>query len=367
MSAWNTLLSFTRAHQHELTLSVYIAASPADPSARQSWLVVLRHQLDRIRDELANRSAEEQAVFGRCVGRLFAKLPAQGTMPRDTAWAFFVAAGGAELQLSPPAGVETSASFGLGTQLVPFLRVAEPETALVVQVDRQAARLTPFREGTFGTPVLLEAEGIDEVGPVMSAAPKVGFHSGTRGRAGADEAQRQRREATERLHGTLIRRIGAMADANMPVVIGGMPESAAHVLEALPRALAARAVLAPELRMGAPEQGEALVHAALHTLRARQQHERIHALREMAHANGRAAVGLEVTREAAARGAIAELIFSDRAWRQHPAELEELVHMVLADGADVQWAEPAAVGLMDGPVDGIIAGLRFPIGGASRD
>lgn len=364
MSAWNDLLQFTRAHQGEFTLSVYIAASPADPHERQSWLVTLRQQLDRIRDELATHPAEEQAVFGKCVGQLFSQLPAQGTMPRDKGWGFFCAAGGDELMLALPPGIETSVFWGLGARVVPFLRVAEPDEALVVQVDRNAARLSLYRDGTFEAPVLLEAEGIDEVGPIMSKSPKAGFHSGTRGRAGADEAQRQRREATERLHANTLRKLGAMVGPGMPVLIGGAPESAVQLLEALPTALTDRAIVAPDLRMGPPEQSLDAVRAALHALRTRQQQEKIEALREAAHVNGRAALGYEGTLQAAEVGAIAELIFSEHAWRQHPAQIERLVHIALADGAQVEWAEPGAMKALDGQVDGIIAGLRFPLGAA---
>lgn len=361
MSAWNDLLRFTRAHQGEFTLSVYIAASPADPTERQSWLVLLRQQLDRIRDELSQHPAEEQAVFGQCVGRLFQQLPAQGAMPRDKGWGFFCAAGGDELLLALPPGIETSVFWGLGARVVPFLRAAEPEEALVVQVDRQAARLSLYRDGTFEAPVLLEAEDFDEVGPIMSKSPKAGYHSGTRGRAGADEAQRQRREATERLHANTLRKLSAMAGPGMPILIGGAPESATHLVEALPLALQDRGIVATELRMGPPDQSLEAVRSALHQLRARQQAERIEALRDAAYANGRAALGYYGILQAAEVGAIAELIFSENAWRQHPAQIERLVHLALADGAQVEWAEPGAMQELDGEVDGLIAALRFPV------
>ncbi|MBX3175083.1 MAG: hypothetical protein KF709_11765 [Gemmatimonadaceae bacterium] len=361
MTSWNELLRFTRAHQGELTLSVYIASAPADPGERQSWLVMLRNELNAISDGMEDSPAEEREAFGRCVAKLFEQLPAQGTMPRDHSWAFFAAAGGDDLALSLPRGVETSVHWGLGARVVPFLRVAEPEEALVVQVDRQGARLSRFAYGEFGEPVLLEAEEVDEVGPHMSAPSRTGFHGGTRGTPGADEAQRQRREATDRLHSSVVRRVAAMAELRMPILIGGAPDAAVHVLEALPAATRERAILAPDLRMGAPRDYLDEIRAALHALHARQQEERVTALRDLALAGGKAAIGYPVAERAAQMGAIAELIFSTEAWRQHPLEIESLVRRALVDGAEVEVLEPTVAAAMDGTADGIITGLRFPL------
>ena len=363
MTSWNELLRFTRAHQGELTLSVYIAAAPADPGERQSWLVMLRNQLNAISGELAEHAAEEREAFARCVAALFERLPAQGTMPRNHSWAFFASAGGDDLVLELPPGVETSVHWGLGARVVPFLRVAEPEEALIVQVDRQKARLCRFAQGECDGSVALEAEEYDEVGPHMSAPARTGFHGGTRGRAGADEGQRIRREATDRLYAALIRHIGTMAEFRMPILIGGAPESAVRVLESLPVSLRDRAILANDLRMGEPREYIDDVRAALHSLHARQQEERIAALRDLAMSGGKAVMGVEVAEQAARVGAIAELIFSDEAWHRHPSEIEALVRRALVDGAEVEFAEPGAMPAGDGPADGVIAGLRFPLAG----
>lgn len=361
MTSWNELLRFTRAHQGELTLSVYIAAAPADPSERQSWFVRLRQQLNHISDGLDAQAHEEREAFARCVAKLFDRLPAQGTMPRDHSWAFFAAAGGDDLMLELAPGVETSVHWGLGARVVPFLRVAEPEEALVVQVDRISSQLSRFANGEFDDSVTLEAEPIDEVGPFMSAPARTGFHGGTRGRTGADEAQRQRRESTDRLLSDTVRRIGTMAEFRMPVLIGGAPESAVRVLESLPVALADRSILATDLRMGTPHEYRDEIRSALHQLHSRQQEERIAALRDLALAGGSAVIGYEDSERAAQMGAIAELIFTDEAWHQHPAEIEALVRRALVDGAEVEFAEPGAVRAMDGTADGVIAGLRFPV------
>lgn len=361
MSNWNDLLRFARAHAGELTLSVYVAASPPDPRERQSWMVLLRQHLNALRDQMGDAPLDEVDAFARGVERLFEQLPAQRTMPRGQSWAFFRAAGGDELILAIPPGVETSVHWGLGARVVPFLKVAEPEEVLVVQMDRQLARITHFNNGVFESPVVLEAETFDEVGSFMGAAPRQGFHGGTRGSAGADEAQRARREFTEKLRNATVKKVAALAGPTMPILLGGMPESALHLLEALPSALAERAIVVPDLRMGEPDHAMEPMRAAMHRLRARRQQERIAQLREAAYDTGKAALGYETAKYAAERGAIAELIFSESAWRRHPEGIESLVREALAEGAQVEWAEPDAVKQLDGPINGVVALLRFPL------
>jgi hypothetical protein len=342
-----------------LTLSVYVAHAPADPNERRSWLIILRQQLAELRDALSAHPAEERDVFEACVARLFEHLPTQGSMPRNASWAYFSAAGGADLHLTLPPGADTEVHWGEGAYIVPFLRVAEPEGALVVQVDRQGARVSRLTAEECVTTLDLTTEPIDEVGPFMGAAARQGFHAGTRGRTGTDEAQRVRREATERLHSTLVRRLPSLAEAGTPILIGGAPDAAASILEALPLPIRDQAVLVPELRMGPADASLGTLRDAVHALRAKRQLARVEALREVAHANGRAAIGFEVAQRAADHGAIAELIFSDSAWHQHPEEIEALVQRALADGAHVEFAEPTV--LTGANSEGVIAGLRFPL------
>lgn len=361
MSNWNALLGFAQAHRNELTLSVYVTASPSDPRERQSWVVLLRQQLNTLRSQLGDATTAERDAFDQCVERLFQQLPAQRTMPRGQSWAFFCAAGGDQLILAIPPGVETAVHWGLGPRVVPFLKVAEPEEALVVQVDRQVARITHFMEGTFAAPVVIEADTIDEVGSFMGAAPRQGFHGGTRGRTGADAAQRARRESTDKLRSATVKQVVALAGPSMPILLGGTAESATQVLEALPPALADRAIIAPDLRMDETDHAMDALRTAMHALRARRQQEKIAQLREAAYDTGKAALGFETARYAAERGAIAELIFSESAWRKHPEGIESLVHDALAEGAQVEWAEPAAERDLDGKINGVAALLRFPL------
>ncbi len=364
MSVSHDLLQFVRAHRSELTLSVYVAAAEADPAERRHSLVQLRQQVARARAALADAAQEERDAFERCVELALGRLPTDRTAPGGDSWACFCAAGGDELLLSLPEGVETSLHWGIGARVVPFLRVAETEEALVVQADRNHTRISRLHDGEIETLFAEEADELSEIGPYMSEPARQGFHGGTRGRTGTDEAQRQRREATERLLAGLLRRLVVLADSGLPVVVGGAPETAARLLHLLPAVFHGRAALAPRLRMEPLTDAFVPIREALQVLRSRRQEDRVDALREAAHTNGRAALGYEGASRAASLGAIAELIFSEDAWRQRPLEIEQLAQYALADGADVEWASPSLRRALEGEADGIVAGLRFPLSAA---
>jgi hypothetical protein len=124
-------------------------------------------------------------------------------------------------------------------------------------------------------------------------------------------------------------------------------------------------VPAAALRLEPPQDRLPLVREALHELEARRLGERVSALRDAVHANGLATSGLEQVARAAERGAIAELIFSDRAWHDHPGEVEALVQRALLDGARIATTG-SATGRdgLDGEADGLVAGLRFALSGS---
>lgn len=359
MSAWPRLAEFLAENRHAPTLSVYLEAAPADPAESRAVALRLREAIDALRAIDADRSAEERDAIDACIADLIEAIPSAEHRSRRQGWAFFRTASGARLIIEAPPGVETSAAWDIGPRVVPFLRAAEPESALLVQVDREHVRIGLLHDDVVEAIVALDADRVSDVGPHMSAGPTPGFHRGTHGRAGADEAQRQRREATERLLATAARRVTALAEDALPVVIGGAAEAVKHFVQALPRPLADRSAVVETLRMGPPDAAIPDILGALRDLRRREQSAHIAALRDAAAARGRAAVGFENAQRAAERDAIAELIFTDAAWHAHPAEIEALVHRALTSGASVEWTALDAADAAQS--DGIVAGLRFAL------
>lgn len=342
MSAWPELVRFIRQHRLEPTLTVYLEALPADPAGDRAAGLRLRDALERLSREMDGAPPFEKSDFDDCTEDLIEALPSEDRRSRSAGWGYFRAAGGDRLVIPVPAGIETSASWGTGPRVVPFLRVSTPQSALLLQADRQHARFSLLHDGVIEEIISLEVEPIVEDGS-------------------PDDVQRQRRAASERFHAMLVKRAVALSEDHLPVLVGGPAESALHVLGALPASLEARSTRVPDLRMESPEHALGAIQDAFKALRETQQRHHVDELREDAHDHGRATLGFEQAFRAAERGAIAELIFGDSAWRARPEAIELLVHRAVDGGATVQWA---ADGVLDGNapgVDGIIAGLRFPV------
>lgn len=356
------LRRFVREHRDDLTLSVYVESTPPDPAERRNWQVLVRQGVAQARETMANAPQEEHEAFERCAEQVLARLPDLNTPRGEGGWACFCTADGELLELAVPESGETSVAWGLGARIVPYLRATEEEDALVVHLDREKARVSRFERGSLSE---LFAIGADHPhAPVrhMGDTPRSGFHQGQRGVAATDDIQRQRREATERLFHTVQKRLARPTEEALPIVLAGTPETTAHFINSLPAAMADRCVVASSLHAGSTgaEVTEA-VRSALRVLRSRAQSLRVTALHDSAFADGKAALGLDDARRAADLGAIAELMFSDRAWKEDPQAIERLVQRALAEGANVTFANSAAVESANGEANGVVAGLRFPI------
>jgi hypothetical protein len=353
---------FLRAHRDELVLSVYLEARPADPARRHDRELHLRAAAAAERERAAAASRDERELLERLLGDVFDRIPPDGGSEGGSGWACFAAASGARLELSLPAGVETSVHWGIGAHVVPFIRVAGPESALIAQIDRAHVRLTRWEGGRFETLLSQDAAPVTSAGIHTNEAPRLGFHHGTHGRSGADDAQRQRREDAEHLRHALQVKLAGLPGDPLPIIVGGAAESVAHFMRELPEAIAERTARAESLRMEAPQLVLPLIRRTLHELQARRLGQRVEQLREAAQSNGLAARGIARVSAAAARGAVAELIFSDRAWRADPGKLEQLVQRVMLDGGVIASAgSSGATDELDEGSDGLLAGLRFAL------
>jgi hypothetical protein len=355
------LLRFVRAHHDDPTLSVYVEAAPHDPASRRAWRVHLKKGIHLERKRLAPAPREEREAFERCATEVLARIPDGDTPPATSGWACFCAADGDVVARAMPEIRSSLVSWGRGVRMVPYLRVATEPSALVVLLDREHARLGRWHDLTFEPLATLTAEPVMGIAPHTSRPPKPGFHSGTRGVTGADEAQRIHLEMMDRLLSQVRHKLPILAHPGEPILVGGATEATTILLHSLSPELRNRCQVVPGARFDS--DGGTLAVALQHAMMERtaaQREQRIASLREDAHPHGRAAVGLGPAQAAATFGALAELIFSERAWQDHPAAIEQLVEQALLSGAAVQMDRaPGAV--LDGDADGVIAGLRFPI------
>jgi hypothetical protein len=342
MSAWPDLVRFIRQHRLEPTLTVYLEALPADPAGDRAAALRLRDALTRLSTEMEGAPPSEKSDFDACTEDLVEALPGEDHRSRSAGWGYFRASGGDRLIIPVPVGIETSASWGTGPRVVPYLRVSTPQSALVLQVDRQHARFSLLHDGVIEEIIALAAEPIIEEGS-------------------HDDVQHQRREASERLHAMVVKRAVALSEDHLPLLVGGPTEAVQRILSAVPASLTERSTRVSDLRMESPERSLGAIVDALKSLRESQQRHQVDALREDAHEQGHATVGFEQAFRAAERGAIAELIFGDSAWRARPEAMELLVHRAVDAGATVQWASDVVLNGDARGLDGVIAGLRFPV------
>ena len=355
------LLRFIRAHHDDPTLSVYVEAAPTDPASRRAWRVQLKKGIHLERKRLAAAPREEREAFERCADEVLARIPDGDTPPSTSGWACFCAADGDVVARALPEIRASEVSWGRGVRVVPYLRVATEPSALVVLLDREHARIGRWHDLTFEPLVTLTAEPIVGIAPHTSRPPQPGFHSGTRGVTGADEAQRIHLEMMDRLLTQVRHKVPILAHPHEPILVGGATEATTLLLHSLTPALRNRCQVVPGARLDS-EGGTlaAALQAAMAERTSSQREQRIASLREEAHPNGRAAIGLGPAQAAATFGALAELIFSERAWQEHPEAIEQLVEHALLSGAAVQM-DRAPGTVLDGDTDGVIAGLRFPI------
>lgn len=356
------LVRFVRDHRDLPTLSVYVEASPSDPATRRAWQVKLRKGLNDIRHALARADRTERDAFERCATAVLDRLPQEDAPPSTMGWVCFATSTGETVVREIPDIRETSAAWGMGPQVVPYLLVATDTHALIVQADRGHARIGRWEGEHLVALEQFESEQVHGIGPTMGRPAKAGFHSGTRGATGADEEQRIKQDASEKMLAQVRHRIPVLAKPNEPILIGGSTDATTALLADLPTPVRERTRVVPDLSL-ATHGGDlaSVIHRTLHVDAAQWRTKRVESLRDVARANGKAVEGLHRVQTAAQMGALAELIFSESAWRQQPVVIEQLVHRAMLEGAMVA-AEPKGDGAaLNGVPDGILAGLRFPL------
>jgi stalled ribosome rescue protein Dom34 len=192
----------------------------------------------------------------------------------------------------------------------------------------------------------------------MGDAPRLGFHSGTRGVAGRDALQRTRRAGTSRMVTELVDRVAAIAGDDGWIVLGGIPrvvaraaralaDSGAHVLslESLD-VHASTAQIADAARRGAS------------TLRDASAVRHLDEIAAEASAGGLGVLGREATERALQRASVRTLFLSERFLAEHAADAAALLRSAIDQDASIEEVSRAASRELD-THGGIGALLRF--------
>jgi stalled ribosome rescue protein Dom34 len=187
----------------------------------------------------------------------------------------------------------------------------------------------------------------------------MGFHNGTRGGTGADEYDRERRAAFERMRRELIARLEVLAGERAWVFVGGSGPIPATVIDALPARLRARArrISGVDGRMGRAALRAAVERTVAEASRE-QDEARVRELLEGRDAGRRGVTGAMAALGALQVHAVDSLLLTGDFIDREPERAESLVRQALAQGAEVEQVSGPAAERLDA-TGGVAAHLRF--------
>lgn len=361
MLSERTLRGTEQTLRGEQVLSVYIDGRASDPADRGSWRVALKAGLTRTRDALAGASHSERSAFDRAARHLDEALGSiKGAIGADGLMAFATPGGVARVEMLP-VPVAPSVQWGRGALIAPALRaLKESRPAIVAIVDSRSARLYRYRNQTLEPLETKRAVFHLEPPSHMGAPPRVGFHSGTRGRAGTDATAREREVGRANMMRETAERVARLAGAEGWVLLGGTPGATRELATALPERLSNRMLTVPEFRMRSTDAE--LVEAAAKAasgLRRREDAAAVRALLDHPPETGRAAVRLAQTRAALDAGAVRRLYVTTQFIENYP-DAEAVIRDAFAEGAAVEIVSGEGGELLDA-WGGVGALLRFPV------
>ena len=200
MLTYSDLVNLERDLRRKTVLSVYVNGEEQDLAKRRRWRIELRNSLNDIQRWLDGAPHSDREAFAACRRKLLERFGIMRGAIRSPGWAGFYTSDGERYAGPVPAPVPTMAVWSTGACLTPYVRaLKEAHPVLVVVADSMKAKIYRYAERQVELVDTVRARATVDHPDHMSAPPRPGFHSGTRGTAGADEAQRELREATARM------------------------------------------------------------------------------------------------------------------------------------------------------------------------
>ena len=354
------LVTLYRSLRDQRVLSIYIDGTAADPAIQRAWRLQLEHGLKDVRAWLDDGPRDERESFERCARLLEGELASFSASVGAPGWVAFITADGTQDAHPLPVPVPTLAVWSTGPCVAPYMRaLKEARPVVVAVVDARKADLYRYRVGKLDRIETVRAHHAVENPSHMGAPPRLGFHSGTRGTAGQDAAQRTLLEGRDRMLADAVDRIGDLAGHDGWILLGGIR----RVVSALSQQLAA---LAPDRVL---EVGSLDVHASeaeiieaarsgASALNSTLDSKRITAIADHSGAHGLGVVGPAGVQRALEQGSVHELYLTHRYLEDHAADSETAVRAALDQDASVEEVSGSAADLLD-EHGGMAAGLRF--------
>jgi hypothetical protein len=353
------LVTLERSLRATPVLSVYLEGAAADLAAQQTWRVRLDHELQAQRAALSEAPHEERERFEACVSTLWLALASDGAPVRAPGWVAFITADGVRHASALLAPMPILATWGLGATVAPYLRALKESRPVVIAVmDARKASVYTYREGALDLVASLHAHHHAPTPAHMGDAPRLGFHSGTRGVAGRDALQRTRRAGTSRMVTELVDRVAALAGDDGWIVLGGIPRVVARA--ARPLAECGARVLSLEsldVHASTAQIADAARRGAS-TLRDASAVRHLDEIAAEASAGGLGVLGREATERALQRASVRTLFLSERFLGEHAVDAAALLRSAIDQDASIEEVSRAASRELD-THGGIGARLRF--------
>jgi hypothetical protein len=252
------------------------------------------------------------------------------------------------------------AAWSTGACVAPYIRaLKENRPILVAVVDSTKARISRYVEGAVQPVETVERKATVDQPYHMSSPPRTGFHSGTRGRAGTDAAQKEDQNATDRMLAETAFRIGALATDGAWIVIGGIPVVATAALAQLAPDAAARATRAEHLDVHATDaQVAECARESASRLRDAEDLRRIDEAISAASSGGAGAIGIVETQRALELAQVRELFITQKFLENQAADADAAVRRAMDEGAIVEHVSGEAAARVDA-LGGMAARLRY--------
>ncbi len=354
------LVALHRSLRDERVLSIYVDGRATDPATQRSWRMQLHHGLTDLRTWLEGSSHEEREQFERCVRMLDATLVRFSVGIGAPGWSAFITPDGVQDAQRLPAPVPTLAVWSTGPCLAPYMRaLKESRPVIAVVADASKADIYRYSFGKLDRVETIRAHHVVEPASHMGGPPRLGFHTGTRGSAGRDSAQRSLLSGRDRMVAETVERLNVLARDGAWIVLGGIKRVAARLAEHLAPIAPSRVLELESLDVHASEADiTQAVRAGASALRDAFDARRVAEIAEQSGAHGLGVLGPAETQRALAQASVRELYLTHRYLEDHAAEAEEAVRSALDQDASVEEVSGEAGEGLD-RFGGMAASLRF--------
>jgi hypothetical protein len=362
------LVALAHSLREARVLTVYLDGTATDPAQQRSWRVQLDQSLDNLRTWLSGSDKSEREAFEQCVRVLEKELEAFKENVPMPGWAAFIAADRVHEAALLPVVMPTQAVWSTGPSVAPYMRaLKEVRPVVLVHADSTKADVHRYYLGKLEHVTTLRAYHAVMKPSHMGDAPRVGFHGGTRGDTGHDEAQRSLLAGTKRMLSDAAERALRIAGADGWMVTGGIPQVSRHLAAMLAPHAPGRVLRNDSLDIHASRADIAVAaRIAASTLRNAMDSARVAEIFESSNATGLGALGPAAITETLDQRRVRELYLTHHYLENHAAEAEAAVRSAIDQGALVEEVSGAAAEQLDAH-GGIAARLRYRLAPSSAN